>query len=86
MWILKFLVVIATFFISNKIKRIINYKKIYKRIFSNLNKKGELAEWFNAAVLKTAILKGIMGSNPLLSSHFFNKKYPTSLINLYFFD
>ena len=31
---------------------------------------GEVAEWSNAAVLKTAIPQGIVGSNPTLSASF----------------
>ncbi len=30
---------------------------------------GEMAEWLNAPVLKTGILKGIWGSNPCFSAH-----------------
>ena len=29
---------------------------------------GEMAEWLNAPVLKTGILKGIWGSNPCFSA------------------
>ena len=29
---------------------------------------GKLAEWFKAAVLKTVVLKGTVGSNPSLSA------------------
>lgn len=32
-------------------------------------RKGEMAEWFNAAVLKTAVPKGTRGSNPCLSAN-----------------
>ncbi len=35
---------------------------------------GEMAEWSNAAVLKTVVPKGTGGSNPSLSANQFN--YP----------
>ena len=38
------------------------------RLFLSKLLRGELAEWSNAAVLKTVVSKGTKGSNPLLSA------------------
>ena len=45
---------------------------------------GELAEWSNAAVLKTVDLNGSGGSNPSLSAEH-NKKIASSLLERGFF-
>ena len=34
-----------------------------------ISRLGEMAEWLNAPVLKTGILKGIWGSNPCFSAN-----------------
>ena len=38
------------------------------KIVSHINNTGEMAEWSNAAVLKTVVLQGTGGSNPSLSA------------------
>ena len=49
---------------------------------------GELAEWSNAAVLKTVVPQGTRGSNPLLSANYGFNKNPYLLklqISLFFY-
>ena len=49
---------------------------------------GELAEWSNAAVLKTVVPQGTRGSNPLLSANYgFNKNHKNlNIFFLFYFD